>query len=485
MDFAKLWRVDRRTRRPAVSHDKPLQVMRWLPVTVAAVLVVLLGSALSMWLLGVWAPIPGRVSNPDQLRLDRIKTGLTVAAGLAAGVTLLMTLRRQTWSERAQRFAESDALEQRTTALYVAAATQLGSDKAAVRLAGLYALERLGQDNPKLRQTVVDVWCAYLRMPYTPPAEFVLRNAEHYANPPPAEAEPPELPAESERRQELQVRLAAQRLLATHLRAPAAPASSNTYWLDAMSNRMVIDLVGAVLVDFTLEACDVGRADFSRAEFPSDVSLRGTHFHGYVQLSGARFHGNANLTRAEFHNEADLSWTVFHSDINLGGAVFHTDANLTGSQSHGYAMLSEARFRGNANLNGMQFHGYANLRATRFNARADLSSAHFYGYADLQHAEFHGGGDLSRAQFHGDADLSGTQFHAVVDMWAALFHGSANLAEAHFGPYARLADAKATRRASLPQGWILLPMGPDGDELRLVARDSRQSPQIDDAEPSG
>jgi hypothetical protein len=27
----------------------------------------------------------------------------------------------------------------------------LGSDKAAVRLAGLYALEPLGQDNPKLR----------------------------------------------------------------------------------------------------------------------------------------------------------------------------------------------------------------------------------------------------------------------------------------------------------------------------------------------
>ena len=40
-------------------------------------------------------------------------------------------------------------------------------------MAGLYALERLGQDNPKLRQTVIDVICAYLRMPYTPPAEIL------------------------------------------------------------------------------------------------------------------------------------------------------------------------------------------------------------------------------------------------------------------------------------------------------------------------
>jgi hypothetical protein len=30
------------------------------------------------------------------------------------------------------------------------------------------AVEQLGQDNPNYRQTVVDVICAYLRMPYTP-----------------------------------------------------------------------------------------------------------------------------------------------------------------------------------------------------------------------------------------------------------------------------------------------------------------------------
>src|SRR5205814_1143308 len=156
----KRWWIERRTVRPVVSDDAPMQVMPFWPVMTAVVLVVLVGGGLAMWLLGVWAPLPTGVANPESLRLDRIKTGLTVAAGLAAGATLLMTLRRQTLSERAQRFAETDALEQRTTALYVAAAEQLGSDKAAVRLAGLYALERLGQDDPKLRQTVFDVWCA-------------------------------------------------------------------------------------------------------------------------------------------------------------------------------------------------------------------------------------------------------------------------------------------------------------------------------------
>jgi hypothetical protein len=39
---------------------------------------------------------------------------------------------------------------------------ELGSDKAAVRIGGLADLERLGQNNADMRQTVVDRICAYL-----------------------------------------------------------------------------------------------------------------------------------------------------------------------------------------------------------------------------------------------------------------------------------------------------------------------------------
>ena len=47
---------------------------------------------------------------------------------------------------------------------YQGAASQIGHDKAAVRLAGVYALARLADDWPDQRQTCVDVLCAYLRM---------------------------------------------------------------------------------------------------------------------------------------------------------------------------------------------------------------------------------------------------------------------------------------------------------------------------------
>ncbi|MEU7871231.1 hypothetical protein [Dactylosporangium sp. NPDC049140] len=300
------WWVERRPAasavEPVVTDDVPLRPMPFWPVMSAVVVVVLAGGALAMWLLGVWSPVPTvptGVVNPESLRLDRIKTGLTVAAGLAAGATLLMTLRRQTLSERAQReaekaqrfaeaaqrFAEADALEQRTTALYVAAADQLGSEKAPVRLAGLYALERLGQDDPKLRQTVFDVWCAYLRMPFDPPAEVLRRNAEGSPGYLAADADVPDRAEDSQRRQELEVRLTAQRLLTTHVTVgPNGEGPSSRYWFSTDGARLDVDLTGAVLVNLVMRDCTVNRFAVVGAQFHGDASLRGAQFHGDVHL---------------------------------------------------------------------------------------------------------------------------------------------------------------------------------------------------------
>ena len=84
---------------------------------------------------------------------------------------LLLAARRQRYVELDLEQKEHDANERRVTELYGKAADQLGSDKAPVRLAGVYALERLAQGQLQHRQTVVNLLCAYLRMPYTPPKD--------------------------------------------------------------------------------------------------------------------------------------------------------------------------------------------------------------------------------------------------------------------------------------------------------------------------
>jgi hypothetical protein len=58
-------------------------------------------------------------------------------------VALLLTARRQRYTELALVYTDRDATERRITELYTKGADQLGSDQTPVRLAGLYALERL------------------------------------------------------------------------------------------------------------------------------------------------------------------------------------------------------------------------------------------------------------------------------------------------------------------------------------------------------
>lgn len=85
-------------------------------------------------------------------------------------------------------------------------------------MAGLYALERLAQDNldrRTLRQTVVDVLCAYLRMPYTLPGK-----------PPEADADTETRTRHENRVQEREVRLTAQCILARHLHQGPTPGRS-------------------------------------------------------------------------------------------------------------------------------------------------------------------------------------------------------------------------------------------------------------------
>src|SRR5580693_6873219 len=106
-----------------------------------------------------------------------------VIAASASTLTLIGTLaaqylgRRATSKDTQRAFQEQSEhldrtlTEQWTRAFnerFATAADQLGSDKPAVRLAGVYAMAGLADDWEKNRQTCVDVLCAYLRMPYEP-----------------------------------------------------------------------------------------------------------------------------------------------------------------------------------------------------------------------------------------------------------------------------------------------------------------------------
>lgn len=170
-----------------------------------------------------------------RVELDAIRTAGTLIVGAGGAVTLLLAARRQRSTEltlehqrEVAQATERDAAEQRITELYTRVVDQLGAEKAPVRLGGLHALERLAQNNPAQRQTIVDVICAYLRMPFTPPDYW----------PPGEDASEEVHRLYEQRRQELQVRLTAQRILSAHLK----PEAAAVFWAD-----IDLNLTGAYL----------------------------------------------------------------------------------------------------------------------------------------------------------------------------------------------------------------------------------------------
>ncbi|WP_333732806.1 pentapeptide repeat-containing protein [Streptomyces sp. IBSBF 3010] len=93
---------------------------------------------------------------------DLVKLSFGVVAGAGALVALVVAYRRQ-------RVDEVGAHREATrlhTERFSQAVDKLGSDSPAVRLGGVHALAGLADDAPdsSLRQTCIDVLCAYLRL---------------------------------------------------------------------------------------------------------------------------------------------------------------------------------------------------------------------------------------------------------------------------------------------------------------------------------
>jgi hypothetical protein len=281
------------TSRRGAGDGRAWRIMPSWWAGIAAATSIILGAASGMvvWFIaGSSAP----------LRVEAIKVGLSVSAGVGAAWALLLAFRRQTHSEHVARDTTFDAAQRRVTELYARSVEQLGHDTAAVRLGGLYALERLAQDNVEQRQTVVDVVCAYLCMPLDPHSH--------------------DLP-----REEIRVRAAAQRLLMRHLLDPEIYIIPVQYW-----DGMRIDLRGAGLRDANFNACRFHEVDFSDAHFSGTAWFSDSAFDGLARFEGAHIHGDANFG-STFAVEAHFDKAHFYKSANFGSTEFEGGADFSGA----------------------------------------------------------------------------------------------------------------------------------------------------------
>jgi uncharacterized protein YjbI with pentapeptide repeats len=379
--------------------DRSLRVMPWWLVLGGFTVAILLGWAVIAWLLKE----ADQGTTRAQLRIDAIRTGLSVVAGTGGAMALLLAARRQWLSERAQRhqervdaharaqqeraqaldeetadvgqrhqdrlarITEFDATERRVTDLFAKAVDHLGNDKAAVRLGGLYGLERLALGNDEHRQTIVDVICAYLRMP-----DPQTSDDERY------------------------VRLTAQRVLFGRLAAGSR-----------------IDLAGAVLIDLDVTSCVFAEVDFTR-----------TVFTGRTRFDDATFGGTASFIEATFESEAALARTHWRTDANFDGVTFRAGADFDGATFERRVSCGDgARFLGRTGFRGARFRDSSLFDHAAFAEKASFRDAVFERNVSFDHVTF------------GEASFTNVSFADMAYFRRTSFHGLASFENVHFDGY--------------------------------------------------
>jgi hypothetical protein len=280
----------------------------WLLAGLVGVILVVFVLVVGPWLF-TRQPSHGLTASQELMARNDVRTTLIQAlGGLAVAGGLIVTYRtyQQNRAEQDRTYELRQA--EQINEFYAKAVAQLGSDQAPIRLGSLYALERLAENNSEQRQSVVDVFCAYLRMPYDMPGE-----------PPAPDALEAEHSRFKERTQELEVRLTAQEILAKHLK----PLDKDLFWEDS-----TINLSGAVLINIEFESCHLLMARFLKARFLGRTIFYDTKFEGDTSFAGAIFDPRTGL----YVGEVKWYWSDMGFDkVEFLDGVSFYECNFLGS----------------------------------------------------------------------------------------------------------------------------------------------------------
>ena len=301
--------LDRRSQKR--QDSSAFKIISWRHIF--PLLLLSVGSAVlaGIVLLHIAALAPTKQS---ELEIEALKTSLTIAAGATGLGALLLAVRRQWLSERAQLRAEYDTLtsqeharniaadnrldatERRITELYGKSAELLGSPHPPVILAGIYALERLGQTYREHRWSIIELLCGYVRL------------------------------SDPSRNQQLDACVsAALAVIARHAR----DESGEQYW-----GAPRIDLSGAFLPALNFDGCTMAAADFTGARFQGDADFSACHFSGRAIFAQVTFEAASDFTGARFGKRAYFEGARFtghahFSSITAGANSRTSTARVT------------------------------------------------------------------------------------------------------------------------------------------------------------
>jgi hypothetical protein len=267
----------------------------------------LLATVLAAIAISVATTVVLLLVEPTAPRSEAVRTGALSGGAVVALYALWLNDRRRRVEEDRHELEGVKVADER----FARSVELLGNDAEQVRVGALHSLAWLAGSNPRYKQTVLDILCAYLRRPFDHPE---LRDEP--AGPDVAAQSAPEADRERE------VRLTAQRLIADVLP-----------WGEDPDPRVYdLDLSGALLEHFRLEGRRIGRLIARRARFhgvtrlaqleaAKPVLFTDASFLGRLDLREARLDGGISFQRTRFGDEVVLDRSTISTFLDIGTAA--------------------------------------------------------------------------------------------------------------------------------------------------------------------
>ena len=333
---------------------------------------------------------------------------------------------------------------------YTTAVEQLSSDKASIRLGGVYTLVGLvdewlsdekttssPEERHKEGQVIINNLCAYIRSPL-PLAERAEQLDKDYAKDLQNDFDGDIEKFDADKRafardkaaleEERQVRQSIIEEIHKRLQYIGTPGSWSKLDYDFSNAHFFYPIV------FT-NSCFDASSRFFGASFTQDTDFSGTTFTERAPFSEATFTCTP-FSGTTFTERAPFSGAIFTEGVGFFRVTFTQDADF-----------SETTFTEGAPFSGATFLQDANFSRAAFTRDAHFFGAKFTGYADFFEAEFTGNADFSMAKFTGNANFSKAKF-TEASFSGAGFTKNANFFGAEFTRYANFFRAKFTRYAN-------------------------------------
>ncbi|VEI22377.1 Pentapeptide repeats (8 copies) [Rothia aeria] len=362
----------------------------------------------------------GPNADGNQLRLHL----LYITGGVLALTTLGETHRKNTLEKHKNDQDHTRQVHAERRSRYTAAIEQLSSDKASIRLGGIYSLVGLVdewladektipdlEERRKEGQVIINNLCAYIRSPFDLVSKIKELSESTDVSKDYSDGTQQFIKAQSMFREEQEMRQTILSEINKRLNGGTHIIEGGTRKiLKGMWSDFNYDFSSTVFFYPTNFSDSFFRASsiFSGATFNDNANFFGVAFNDYADFRGATFNDNANFREATFNDYADFR-----------GATFNDNANFSETRFTDYAQFSEAEFTGSTDFFGAEFTG-TNFGWAKFTGDANFSEAKFTGII-FSEAKFTGSANFSEAKFTGSTDFFGAEFTGDANFSGATF----------------------------------------------------------------